>query len=491
MHDFSYYLQAFGEFGEVSQVTHPIVTAKGLSFAKQDEVVLFESGQLGQVFSLSREGVDIVVFSQDEVKVGMKLVRINGQLTIPVGEHLLGAVISPLGVPISRTSQAIIIKEERPVDVGFLGIARRAKIKKPFRTGTALVDMMMPLGVGQKELIIGDRKTGKSSFVYTVMKQQLEEGAIVVYAAIGKRKSDIKYLQELLSKEGMNKHAIIVASSSSDSPGLINITPYAAMTIAEYFRDIGHNVLVILDDMSTHARFYREISLVAKNFPGRDSYPGDIFYAHAKLLERAGNFNLPGKGEAAITCLPIAESIEGDLTSYILTNLMGITDGHIFFDNNIFSTGRRPAVNTFLSVTRVGRQTQSAVAKSITREITSFLTLYEKVLNLSHFGSELMDSVKKILSMGEKIYIFFDQPYTLVIPEEVQLVLFALVWLDFPEIKIEQLEEIRVQLTNAYQKSEHKALLQDMLKTDTFNGLLRNVAKHKERIMSLWQSNNN
>lgn len=491
MKNFSYYLESLNEFGTVTQVNHPVILANGLPKAKLYEIVLFENGQQGEIFGLNATHIEILVMSQERIPVGTKLVRTNRTLSITIGNNALGHTINPLGVDLNGTMDTQSFNEERPIDSKPLGIAHRVRITKPFQTGTSIVDMLVPLGKGQKELIIGDRKTGKSSFLFSVMKKQITSGSIAIYAMIGKKKSDIKHLQNLLIKEQLADRAIIVATASNDSPSLIYITPFTAMTIAEYFRDQGEDVVVIFDDLTTHARFYREISLLLKNFPGRDSYPGDIFYTNARLLERTGNFIHPKKGEVAITCLPIVETVEGDLTNYIVTTLMGITDGHIFFDSNIFYKGKRPAVNTPLSVTRVGKQTQSNVQRSITRELSSFLTLYDKMQNLSHFGAELTDNVKNILAMGEKINLFFEQNYIDIIPQEIQLILFSLLWIRLIDPDKKALEEIRKTLLEKYANLEVRQLFNEIIEVNTFNELLRNVSLQKERIISLWKKSTN
>ncbi len=488
---FSEYLEQIGEYGVVTQINHPIVTVEGLPFAKPQEIVIFESGELGEVFSLNKDNVEVLAFSQHPVKVKSKVTRTNSALSIAVGKELLGHIIDPLGEPITKSALFKRPKEQREVDIKPPGISSRERIKKPFRSGTTVVDMMVPLGKGQKELIAGDRKTGKSAFLLSSIKSQVQEGAIAVYAAIGKKKSDIKILEEFLVKEGIKDKVVIVATSSYDSPSLVYTTPYTAMTIAEYFRDEGTDVFLVLDDLSTHAKFYRELSLLAKRFPGRDSYPGDIFYTHARLLERAGNFVHTMKGEVSITCFPVAETIEGDFTGYVVTNLMGVTDGHLFFDSDAYYKGRRPAVNISLSVTRVGKQTQLKVKRHITRELTSFFSVYEKMQTYSHFGAELSDSVKGILKTGEKIYRFFNQPYNMIIPEEVQLILFTMLWYNLIEQDIEQwIDTYRANLTAACKNPKIQKMLSDIIsQADTFNDLLTNVSTHKDEILALCKKN--
>ncbi len=486
MQDYQYYLTTFGEYGEVDQVNTPILIAKGLPYVKLRELVLFETGQKGWVIGLNRDSVTILLFSQEKIPVGTKVVRTQTTLSIPVGDHLLGMLIDPLGNSLDDTKLHPVDVKFRPVDTRPPGIKSRARITRPFKTGTTLVDMMIPLGKGQKELVMGDRKTGKSAFVLNTIKKQIKEGTVAIYCIIGKKKSDIKAIEELLIEEGLRDKVVVVASSAYDPASTIYVTPFASMTLAEYFAEQGKDVLIILDDLYAHARFYRELSLVSNNFPGRDSYPGDIFYTHARLLERAGNFKHPAKGEVSITCLPVVETIEGDITGYIQTNLMGITDGHILFDSEIFYNGRRPAINVHISVTRAGRQTQSQLNRDITRELTAFLTLYERMQDLSHFGTELTDNVINILKKGDTIFSFFEQPFMAIVEEQVQLILFSLIWVD--QIKeIEKIPQIRTKLQKAAETPETKALFDSCFTAKTFNDFLQNVLTHKDQIMKLWQ----
>lgn len=487
--EFSKYLEEAGEYGTVIELHPPVAIIAGLPTARLHEIVVFESGQIGEIFVLNKDFVQVLILSTEQVKVGTKVARTNKFLAVPVGVELLGSVIDPMGKPVSRELPYTAPKQEREIDVPPLGLSFRKKIKKPFFTGVSLVDMMIPLGKGQKELIIGDRKTGKTSFLLNTIKKQIEEGAIVVYSAVAKNKSDIKKVVEFLKTEKLDKQTVVVATSSYDSPSLIYMTPYSAMTIAEYFRDMGKDVLVILDDLSTHAKFYREISLLSKRFPGRESYPGDIFYTHARLLERAGNYNVNNK-EVSVTVLPVAELVEGDFTGYIATNLMGMTDGHIYFDSNIYYKGRRPSINVSLSVTRVGRQAQSSLVRSINRELTAFLALYEKMGNLSHFGAELTDTVKQILSTGESVYDFFEQPMGTIIPLNVQLILFAMIWLKlFEKADKYSIASYRDAFIASYTDKSVVTLFDQITTVENFNQLLGNVAKNKDKLLSLCRIN--
>lgn len=488
MKEYKYYLEKIGEYGVVKEVKHPIVIIEGLPHAKAHEIVMFETGELGEIYSIDRDIVEVLILSRIPVRVNTKLVRTDQFVSIQVGNELLGSLIDPLGNPLSRHEKVKKLTEERELDQPAKGIFDRVRVKKPLLTGVALVDMLIPLGKGQKELVVGDRKTGKSAFLLTTMKRQIMDGVIVVYGAIGRKKSEIKRLEEFVRKEKLIDNMVIVATNSYDSPSLIYMTPYVAMTIAEYFRDQGKDVLVVLDDLSNHAKFHRELALLSKRFPGRDSYPGDIFYTHAKLLERAGNYKHPQKGEVSITCLPVAETIEGDLTGYIVTNLMGMTDGHIFFDSNIYYKGRRPAINIPLSVTRVGRQAQGKLQREINHDITAFLSLHETMQNFSHFGAELSGKVKNILRQGDLLYQFFEQHYTEIIPEVIQLILFGLIWSDsIDENETLTIEDIRKKLTAAHEKPETQKLFETITTTDTFYNFLLNMNKNREALRFLYK----
>lgn len=484
MDNFHQLLEKTGEYGVVYQVNHPIVFIEGLPNVRTHEVVMFESGQKGEVFSITRGKVEVRTFSHDPVKVGTKVTRTNKLLSIPVGKELLGHTINPLGDPIDTTEAftpptTLCDLEAKPVD-----ISGRQKIATPMLTGIALIDLLIPLGRGQRELIIGDRKTGKTSVIMTTVKNQVLEGVIVVYAVIAKRKSDIKRLQEFFTQEKIMDKLVIVATSSFDSPSLIYQTPYAAMSIAEYFRDQGINTLVVFDDLSTHAKFYRELSLLAKRFPGRDSYPGDIFYTHSRLLERAGNFKHKTAGEVAISCLPVIEIVQGDFTSYIATNVMGITDGHIYLDTDIYYQGLRPAVNVPLSVTRVGRQAQDKLSREFNKELTSFLATYNKLLNVSHFGQELTADVKRKLAQGDLLNKFFNQPYQITIPHQVQLIIVSFIMQDFLQKK-EELDKLKDGLMAAFNDQGKQKMILDIANTKDYKAFNENVKTHKDEILAL------
>ncbi len=433
-------LKTYNELGFVELIVNPLVKIKGLPGVCLFEVVVFENGEIGQVLSMNSLYVEVLTFSRKIIHIGDRVTRTGHPIGVEVGDWLLGRVVDPLCNEIYfpknaestaiETEPAISFKSEfREIYSLAPDISKRKKVSRSLETGVAIVDLMVPLGMGQRELVIGDRKTGKTNFLFQTIITQARKNSICIYATIGKNIVSVRKAANFFQKQRIFDKSIIVSTSSSDPVGLIQLTPYTAMTIAEYFRDKGHDVLLVLDDLTTHAKYYREISLLSKKFPGRASYPGDIFYIHSSLLERAGSFTHKEKGEVSITCLPVAEAVEGNVSEYIQTNIMSITDGHIFFDNDLFIKGVRPAVNSFLSVTRVGRQTQTGARWGINRELNGFLSLLEKTQKFVHFGAEINDNIKNTLKLGDRIYSFFDQRFGRIVPLNLQLVLFCMIWI--------------------------------------------------------------
>lgn len=426
--DFDAFLHNSQEVGYVEAYRHPIAHVKGLPTVKPKEALLFENGIVGQVMSLNADYVEVVSLSHKHPSIGERVCRTNKPLEVGLGSYLLGKVIDPLGKNMYLELGVSQPEEYRNVDPKPVGIERRVKINQFFETGVTVIDMLVPLGKGQRELIIGDRKTGKTDFILQTILNQAKLGTICVYAAIGKNAIDIKKIEKFLEKNEIKSKCVLICSYSSDPSVIVHLTAYSAMTVAEYFMEQGNDVLLVLDDMTDHAKYYRELSLAAMKFPGRSAYPGDIFYTHSKLLERAGYFKT-SKGINSITCLPLAESVEGDTTGYIQTNLMSITDGHIFFDQELFLQGRRPPVNYFFSVTRVGRQTQTKLKWSVGRELGAFLALLEKTQSFVHFGAEVNEGIKSTLAMGDKIiHNLLNQRSGQVVHTNLQILIFSLIW---------------------------------------------------------------
>ncbi len=486
MKDFKYYLETSGEVGFVEESLQSIAYASGLPKACLQEIILFETGETGMVLSLKKDQVEILVFSKYPVRVGTKVTRTNQIMQIPVGFSYIGRVIDPFGNLIDKIAPFIKPEEYTPIERNPTGINTRRRINKSFESGVTMVDMLVPLGFGQRELIIGDRKTGKTNFLLQTVLNQARLGVICIYAAIGKKRMDVKKAENFFIKNNIMNQVVLMASSSEDPVGNIYLTPYAAMSLAEYFRDQGKNVLLVLDDMFTHAKFYREISLLGRRFPGRNSYPADIFYSHARLMERAGNFITP-QGEVSITCLPVIETIQGDLSGFIQTNLMSMTDGHIYFDIDLFTKGRRPSINPFLSVSRVGRQTQTPLKRSLQREIMSFLTLHETLESFSHFGAEATTSIKVTMAKGEKLFGFFEQGTNDVVSETLQIFLFALVWTGLWDQKPSMQLKTDIKIISERYKSDlklQKQVQEIINKSMTLNDLLANLQKNYNDILT-------
>lgn len=426
---FSHYLTKTGEVGFVERVLSSLVYVEGIPSVRVGECVLFENGERGQVLAFTGDLVEIISFTATPLSVGMRVARTEEELTIPVGEELLGSLLDPLGRPLQKSSIMHMPNHYRPIESNPLPIRARARVREPCDTGVVIVDLMVPLGKGQRELVIGDQKTGKTYFLLRSLLAQVEAGSVGIYVAVGKSKQVVQEVEQYLRETKIMDRVIIVAAYAEDPASMIHIAPFSGMTIAEYFRDAGHDVIVVLDDLSMHAKMYRELSLLGRRPPGRNSYPGDIFYVHARLLERAGNF-LTQFGERSITCLPVVEAALGDITGYIQTNAISMTDGHVFFDYNLFVAGRRPAINPFLSVTRVGRQTQSALRKEINQLLTSFLSSTERLETVTSFGVELSDQVRNQLEKQQQLFALFNQRAHEVVYPKLQQYLFALVWKD-------------------------------------------------------------
>lgn len=419
--------------GEGVTFEAPLSGAEAVSNVSEDETH-------GRVMSLEKDLAEILVLSRSPIAPGTRVARTGMQLTVSCGVGLLGHTLNTLGYIVTGARRRSALPEKRRIEGYPKGISSRERVSRFCETGVAVVDLLVPLGLGQRELIIGDRKTGKTHFLLQALLSQAKQGRVCIYCAIGKRKSEVKIIEEFLRKENVFRKVIIVVADAHSSPGEIFLAPYTAMTLAEFFRDCKKDVFLILDDLTTHAKFYREISLLIGRFPGREAYPGDIFYVHSKLLERAGCFKVD-KGSAAlrqgserqatITCLPVAESVASDLTGYIQTNLMSMTDGHIYFDNEIFFQGRRPATNIFLSVTRVGRQTQLPLFRDISGKVITSLKKYEEAQNFLRFGAELGPEIKSVIGFGDGFMKFINQVGFEPIPISLQAVMVSLLWQGF------------------------------------------------------------
>ncbi len=447
MQKFEEYLKQIGEVGYVESIIHSIFYVNGLPGAKLHELILSENGHIGIVQGVLPDLVEVMLLQGENLGHNVRVVRTNETFEMPVTDRYLGRVISPFGQALDEHGPIGEIKTKYPIDPRAPGINARSRVKEPMETGVISVDMQVPIGKGQREMIMGDQKTGKTTFALQVIGNQVTSGAICIYVSIGKKKSDLKFVVKTLADLGALKSTVVVAASASDPAPLIYLAPFSGLSIAEYFRDLGREVVVVFDDLTTHSKFYRETSLITRRTPGRQSYPGDIFHLHARMVERAGNFKMQNGKTVPITLLPIAETLEGDLAGYIQTNLMAMTDGHVFFDVAEAKKGRHPAVSFTLSVSRVGNQTKTALERELSKLITEKLSAYRKAEEVSRFGVELTTQTLQALDSGEKLIALFDQESQIITPKGLQLVYLGLffggAW-DKKSAKEVRVEKIRI-----------------------------------------------
>lgn len=477
MKTYDHYINTVGEVGFVRSVMNSMVYASGLPKARVMELVVSETGQQGIVQSLLPDAVEILMLEGRPVRHGTALARTNEILTIPVGDQLLGRSVDPFVNPIDGKKKFYPFTEFREFESPAPPIYQRQKITEHFETGVTVVDLMVPLGKGQRELVIGDQRSGKTTFMLQAMRRQAALETVCVFVAIGKKKSTIKRIQEHFINAAGGKNVIVVAADASSPASFIYLVPFTGMVIAEYFRDKGRNVLLVFDSLNIHAKLYREIALLSKKTPGREAYPGDIFYLHSHLVERAGKVRLKDGKTASITLLATIETAGGDMTGYIQTNAMSMTDGHIFFDLEAFQQGRRPAVNVALSVSRVGRQTQTQLERELSQAVSTILADYEKSQNYARFGVELSGKTRESLELGEKALQVFQQDQTINIPSFLQNLYFGLLLAGYWQKRPTQSIQIdKVLLTMAYAQGKLATLekmLSDITTLEGFKDALR------------------
>lgn len=429
--DFDTQIKQFGEYGIVEKITYPIVRVSGLPKVCNKELVMFEGGSIGEIFALHEDSADVLMLSRDVIELGSRVARTGKYASMNLCKEILGSVIDPFGNFLYDYPSQTTYNETREIDHVRSNLIERKLIQEPFLTGYSVVDSVIPLGKGQRELIIGDEKTGKTSFLIGVVRSYVKAGSLAVYAIIGGKRQEVALIYEFLKKENLLHNTVVVFSPCDIAPGSIYYTPYAAMTAAEYLSQF-QDVVVIMDDLTTHAKYYREIALLAGKYPGRDSYPGDIFYAHSRLLERSGVIQgIDGKTRY-ITCLPVGHTTDNDVTDYIVSNLISITDGHLLFDRKEALKGRSPPIHIGLSVSRVGTQTRSSILQKISRMALNFLiSKYDKAYTLSHFGEEMSTESQSALIKGGLLYDFFTQSPTISVPQEVQALFISMILCDF------------------------------------------------------------
>ena len=397
------------ETGEVIWVGDGIATIYGIDHAMYGEIVIFDNGVKGMVQDIRANEIGVILFGRDTgIKVGTKVVRTKKKAGIPVGDAFIGRIVNALGEPIDGNGE---IKADgyRPMEEDAPGIVDRKSVDTPMETGILSIDSMFPIGRGQRELIIGDRQTGKTSIATDTIINQKGKDVICIYVAIGQKASTVAKIVSTLTKHGAMDYSIVLSSTASDPASLQYVAPYAGTALAEYFMHQGKDVLIVYDDLSKHAVAYRALSLLLERSPGREAYPGDVFYLHSRLLERSSRLS-EELGGGSITALPIIETQAGDVSAYIPTNVISITDGQIFLESNLFNSGMRPAVNVGLSVSRVGGAAQTKAMKKASGSIRIDLAQYREMEVFTQFASDLDDATKAQLTHGKALMELLKQP---------------------------------------------------------------------------------
>ena len=410
------------ETGTIILVGDGIARASGLESCMANELVEFENGEYGMALNLEEDSVSIVILGSDVGLHEGSIVRRTGRVvSVPVGEELIGRVVNALGQSVDGKGE-IKTSHSRPIESPAPGIIERKSVSVPLQTGIKAIDSMIPIGRGQRELIIGDRQTGKTAIATDTIINQRGKDVICIYVAIGQKNSTVAQLVEQLTRAGAMEYTIVVSATASELAPMQYIAPYAGCTMGEYFMQQGKDVLIIYDDLSKHAVAYRALSLLIRRPPGREAYPGDVFYLHSRLLERAARM-APEYGGGSLTALPIIETQAGDVSAYIPTNVISITDGQIYLETEMFNSGFRPAVNAGLSVSRVGGAAQIKAMKKIAAPIRVELAQYRELAAFSQFGSDLDADTKERLAQGERIKEILKQPQYQPMPVQYQVII--------------------------------------------------------------------
>ena len=397
------------EVGEIVRVGDGVATVSGIRHAGYGEIVQFENGVKGMVQDIRNEETGVILLgSERELTAGSRVVRTERRAGVPVGEGFLGRVVDAMGTPIDGKGEAEAVGY-LPIENAAPGIKDRKSVSVPMETGILAIDSMFPIGRGQRELIIGDRQTGKTSIATDTILNQKGKGVICIYVAIGQKASTVAKVVSTLQAGGAMEYSIVVSATASDPASLQYIAPYAGTAMAEYFMHQGRDVLIIYDDLSKHAVAYRSLSLILERSPGREAYPGDVFYLHSRLLERSSRLT-PEMGGGSITALPIIETQAGDVSAYIPTNVISITDGQIYLETNLFNAGQRPAVNVGLSVSRVGGAAQTKAMKKASGSIRIDLAQYREMEVFTQFSSDLDDTTREQLTYGKGLMEVLKQP---------------------------------------------------------------------------------
>ena len=455
------------EIGFVSSVGDGIVVINGLDHAMYGEVVVFDNGVRGMVQNIERNRIGVILFGDEEgIVEGSRAVRTNKMAGIPVGDAFLGRVVDALGNPIDGEGE-IVTRDYRPIEQPAPGIIDRKTVNVPLQTGILAIDSMFPIGRGQRELIIGDRQTGKTSIAMDTILNQKGKNCLCIYVAIGQKESTIAALVENLKKHDAMSYTCVLAATAADPAPIQYIAPYAATSLAEYFMYEGKDVLIVYDDLSKHAVAYRALSLLLGRAPGREAYPGDVFYLHSRLLERSCRLS-DELGGGSITALPIIETQDGDVSAYIPTNVISITDGQIFLESNLFFEGQRPAVNVGLSVSRVGGAAQTKAMKKAAGSLRIDLAQYREMAVFTQFSSDLDESTKTQLKQGAILMELLKQPLgrPLSLGEQVVTLVLAL-HKEFLDVDKKEVKSLQNRVLQYFEEKEP-----DILRNIEISGML-------------------
>lgn len=454
------------EVGEVVQVGDGIARVFGLAGVMSSEIVEFEGGEIGLVMNLEEDTVGVVILGDiDRVKEEEKVRRTYRTIEIGVGKEVLGRVINPVGTPLDGKGE-IKPREFYPIERKAPGVVDRQPVKEPLQTGIKAIDSMIPIGRGQRELIIGDRQLGKTALVVdTIINQkythETDSPVYCIYVAIGQKASTVAKVIDTLDKHGAMDYTVVIAASASDPAALQYLAPYAGCSIGEWFRDNGMHALIVYDDLTKHAWAYRQLSLLLRRPPGREAYPGDIFYLHSRLLERAAKLQ-DDLGGGSLTALPVVETQAGDVSAYIPTNIISITDGQIYLEADLFYSGIRPAINPGISVSRVGGNAQIKAMKQVAGSLRLELAQYRELESFSKFGSELDASAQKLLIRGESLVELLKQDQFEPMPVEEQIIiLYAGVNGHCDDLNIDELKEFEKVLIREI-KTSHPEIINEL-----------------------------
>ena len=449
------------EVGVVYAVGDGVARAYGLDNVMANELLEFDSGEAGLAFNLEEDNVGIIILgSESGIKEGSIVKRTGRILDAPVGEELIGRVIDPLGNPLDGKGP-INAKHRSPVEKIAPGIVKRKSVHEPLQTGIKAIDAMIPIGRGQRELIIGDRATGKTTVAIDTILNQRDTDVYCIYVAIGQKKSTTARIIELLEREGAMKYTTVVVASATDPAPLQYLAPFTGCTIGEYFRDNGKHALIVYDDLSKHAEAYRQLSLLVRRPPGREAYPGDVFYLHSRLLERAAKLS-DELGAGSLTALPIIETKAGDVSAYIPTNVISITDGQIYLEPDLFNKGIRPAINVGLSVSRVGGSAQIKAMKQVAGTLRLDLAQFRELEAFMQFASDLDKATQDTINRGLRLVELLKQgPYSPIPVEKQVIAIYAGTNGYLDDIPVSSVRKFEMELY-AFLDAKHKDLLDEL-----------------------------